>query len=45
MDAYNALNHINPGNPGGNIQSVGSITGEAPGPGPRQLAFGLVATF
>ena len=45
MDAYNAVNHINPGNPGGNIQSVGSITGEAPGPGPRQLSFSLAVKF
>jgi len=45
MDAVNAVNHINPGNPGGNITSDGSITGEAPGPGPRQLEFSLKATF
>jgi hypothetical protein len=45
MDAYNAVNHINPGNPGGNIQNVGSITGQAPGPGPRQLEFSLRVQF
>jgi hypothetical protein len=50
MDAYNALNHINPGNPGGYIlgpagSNPGSITGEAPGPGPRQLEFSLKVTF
>jgi carboxypeptidase family protein/TonB-dependent receptor-like protein len=45
FDATNAVNHINPGNPGGNIQSAGSITGEAPGPGPRQLTFGLSLKF
>jgi len=45
MDANNAFNHINPGNPGGNIQSAGTITGEAPGPGPRQLEFSLKLTF
>ena len=45
MDAVNAVNHINPGNPGGNITSAGSITGEAPGPGPRQLEFSLKLTF
>ena len=45
MDAVNAVNHINPANPGGNIQSDGTITGEAPGPGPRQLVFGLSAKF
>jgi len=39
MDAQNAFNHINAGNPGGNIQSPGTITGQAPGPGPRQLEF------
>ena len=42
MDAYNAFNHINFGNPGGNIQSVGGI-GSGPGPNgtsnPRQLQF------
>jgi hypothetical protein len=45
MDAINAVNHINPGNPGGNIQSAGTITGEAPGPGPRQLEFSLSLRF
>jgi hypothetical protein len=45
MDAVNAFNHINPGNPGGNIQSAGTITGEAPGPGPRQLEFALSFKF
>ena len=44
-DAYNALNHINPGNPQGNVQSPGTITGEAPGPGPRYLELSLKATF
>jgi hypothetical protein len=45
MDAVNAVNHINPGNPGGYILGTGSITGEAPGPGPRQLEFSLKLTF
>jgi hypothetical protein len=45
FDAYNAVNHINPGNPGGNIQQAGSITGEAPGPGPRQLEFAFKVQF
>jgi hypothetical protein len=45
MDAQNAFNHINPGNPGGNIESAGTITGEGPGPGPRQLEFSLSAKF
>ena len=42
VDAYNAFNHINFGNPGGNIVSGGSIGG-GPGVGgstsPRQLQF------
>ena len=45
FDAINAVNHINPGNPGGYILSAGTITGEAPGPGPRQLTFGLSLKF
>jgi hypothetical protein len=45
MDLTNALNHINPGTPGGNIQSPGTITGEAPGPGPRQIEFSLSVKF
>jgi hypothetical protein len=45
VDAFNAVNHINPGNPGGNIQSAGTITGEGPGPGPRQMAFSLSLKF
>jgi hypothetical protein len=50
FDAYNAVNHINPGNPGGNV--IGSptsnpsvIQNEAPGPGPRQLEFSLRLQF
>jgi hypothetical protein len=42
MDAYNAFNHINLGNPGGNIQNNGSITNGAGVNGstnPRQLQF------
>jgi hypothetical protein len=42
MDAYNAFNHINFNNPGGSVQSGGSIT-NGPGPSgttnPRQLQF------
>jgi Carboxypeptidase regulatory-like domain/TonB dependent receptor len=46
VDAYNALNHINPGNPSNvNVLSVGTINGEAPGPGPRYLELSLKATF
>ena len=44
-DAYNALNHINPGNPSSNVFSTGNITGEAPGPGPRYLELSVKATF
>jgi len=44
-DAYNALNHINAGNPQSNVLSAGTITGEAPGPGPRYLEISLKATF
>ena len=45
MDAYNAFNHINPGNPGGNIESDGTISGGAPGALPRQLEFSLRVQF
>jgi Carboxypeptidase regulatory-like domain/TonB dependent receptor len=45
FDAYNAVNHIPPGNPGGNVIGTQYITGEAPGPGPRQLEFALKVQF
>lgn len=45
MDAFNAFNHINAGNPGGNIESDGRITSEAPGGAPRQLEFSLRVQF
>jgi hypothetical protein len=52
MDAYNAFNHINAGNPSGNIESDGSIGGQAQGCnqtgascGPRQLEFSLRVQF
>jgi len=51
MDAFNALNHITAGNPGGNIESIGSIGGEGGGCGqgndcgPRQLEFSLHVQF
>ncbi|WP_449701825.1 TonB-dependent receptor domain-containing protein [Acidicapsa ligni] len=45
FDAYNAVNHINPGLPSTNVLSAGTITGEAPGPGPRYLEFSLKTTF
>ncbi len=45
FDAFNAFNHINPGQPGGNVESLGTIGNEAPGAGPRQLEFSLRAQF
>jgi outer membrane receptor protein involved in Fe transport len=53
MDAFNVFNHINPGNPGGNIESAGTITGIAAGCqsgvgsdcAPRQLEFMLRVQF
>ena len=53
MDAFNGFNHINPGNPGGNIESEGTIGGMAPGCqvgigsecAPRQLEFSLRVQF
>jgi Carboxypeptidase regulatory-like domain/TonB dependent receptor len=51
MDAFNAFNHITAGNPGGNIESTGSIGGEGGGCGsgndcgPRQLEFSLHLQF
>jgi hypothetical protein len=45
MDAFNAFNHINPGNPGGNIESDGTISGLSPSGTPRQLEFSLRVQF
>ena len=51
MDAFNAFNHITAGNPSGNIESAGTITGEGGGCGPgndcgpRQLEFSLRVQF
>jgi hypothetical protein len=52
MDTYNVFNHINPGNPGGNIESTGTISSEAAGCGPggqgcgpRALEFSLRVQF
>lgn len=50
MDAFNAFNHINPGNPNGCIDcsvssGAGVINGEGPGGAPRQLQFALRASF
>jgi hypothetical protein len=48
MDAFNTFNHINYGNPDGNIETGGSIT-QGPGPNgttnPRQLQFTLHVQF
>jgi len=51
MDAFNVFNHITAGNPGGNIESTGSIGGEGGGCGPgndcgpRQLEFSMRVQF
>jgi Carboxypeptidase regulatory-like domain len=45
MDAFNAFNHINPGNPGGGIESDGNITGMALPQSQRQLEFALRVQF
>ena len=51
MDAFNAFNHINPGNPSGNIESTGTISSEGAGCfpngdcGPRQLEFSMRVMF
>jgi len=46
MDAYNAFNHINAGNPNTtDIFSSGPISGEAAGGVPRQLEFSLRVQF
>jgi hypothetical protein len=45
FDAFNAFNHINAGNPGGNIENGGAISSLAPGGTPRQLEFSLRVQF
>lgn len=46
MDAFNAFNHINPGNPDGNIFGTGHISGIAPSSFPaRQLEFSARIQF
>ncbi|MGA2831932.1 MAG: TonB-dependent receptor [Terracidiphilus sp.] len=45
MDAYNVFNHINPGNPGSDIESEGDITGQGPGGTARYLEFSLRVQF
>ena len=45
MDAFNVFNHINPGNPGSDIESEGDITGQGPGGNSRYLEFSLRVQF
>ena len=46
MDAFNAFNHINPGNPDGNIFNTGHISGTGPASYPtRQLEFSARLQF
>ena len=54
VDAYNAFNHINAGNPNGDVlgstkakvgDDAGLITGQAPAGTPRQLEFSLRVQF
>jgi hypothetical protein len=51
MDAFNAFNHINAGNPNGNVENGGTITsggqgyGQSQDFGPRQLEFSLRVQF
>ncbi len=50
VDAFNVFNHINAGNPSGNVESTGTISGEASGCvgetcGPRQMEFSLRVQF
>jgi len=50
VDAFNVFNHINAGNPSGNVETPGTIGGEASGCvgntcGPRQMEFSLRVQF
>jgi hypothetical protein len=51
MDAFNAFNHINPGQPSGGIEGkvvgdpAGAITGQGPGGQARYLEFSLRVQF
>ncbi|HTB97468.1 MAG TPA: TonB-dependent receptor [Terracidiphilus sp.] len=51
MDAFNVFNHINAGNPNGNVENGGTITsggqgyGQSQDFGPRQLEFSLRVDF
>ena len=44
-DFFNVFNHINPGNPSGNIESTGTITGQAPAGTPRFIQLSLRLQF
>jgi Carboxypeptidase regulatory-like domain/TonB dependent receptor len=44
-DFFNVFNHINPGNPGGNLESAGTITGQAPAGTPRFIQLSLRLQF
>jgi hypothetical protein len=45
MDAFNAFNIVSSNNPGGNIESPGTISGYAPGANPRNLQFSFRLQF
>ncbi len=45
MDMFNAYNIVSSNNPGGNIESPGTINGYAPGANPRQLQFSFRLQF
>ena len=45
MDMFNAYNIVSANNPGGNIESLGTINGYAPGANPRQLQFSFRLQF
>jgi hypothetical protein len=45
MDAFNAFNHINYGNPGGNVTQDGTIGGQPGGATARQLQFSARLQF
>ena len=45
MDMFNAYNIVSANNPGGNIESLGTINGYAPGANPRTLQFSFRLQF
>jgi hypothetical protein len=44
-DFFNVFNHINPGNPGSDIETEGDITGQGPGGTPRYVELSLRVQF